>query len=331
MKVDDVKASWPSSSITAVECGLWYCVNEYDSSVKGGNLFEDITTVSSSRAPNSRQVSSQQDPITELKTTPPDSLSYDVLSASVTRTDLQIDGTGFNISQASVYSISDFMSSTFTTTAQDFGNDPNGPLSNNAYVIDLGNAVYGPTVMQMLYQSQDLNATFAALAKSMTNSIRENSDGGLVAYGKAGTNYTLIQVHWHFLILPAALIVAGAAFLAIIVYHTRASGIAVWNSNMLPAVALGKSTGAIFDKIELLSQMEDIGESHLVRYPQSHYKKPDLDASARSMRGNRGGEYEMVSPEDGHQNHANVGDAISEFSYHGLDIGEGTQSQDHLV
>ncbi|KAL6716238.1 hypothetical protein ACLMJK_005804 [Lecanora helva] len=144
MKVDNDT----SPPVTAVESGLWYCVNEYNSSVENGDLSEVFTTISAN---------------------------------------------DFNVSQAAVYSISEFMSATFTQTTNVNGTKKG--MQINAFATNLSGIAYGPTVMEVLYQSKDLSATFAALAKSTTNTIRENSDGGLIAAGKAGISHTLIQVH----------------------------------------------------------------------------------------------------------------------------------------
>ena len=314
--------------ITATECGLWYCVNEYNSSVQNGILSEVVTTVSSSRAPNSSQVSPKQESETQLKRPPSSTLSYDVESASVYRTDLQLGSDDFNVSQAAVYRISDFMSSVFTEKDFDVNGTKPGVLIN-AYVTNTSNIAYGPTVMQVLYQSQDLNATFAALAKSMTNTIRQNSDGGFFVVGKAGTSYTLIQDHWPFLILPAVLIIAAAVFLVIIVYHTRRAGIPVWCSNLLPSVALGSSAGAVFDKVILLSRMEEIGESHFVAHPRNQRGNPSNMEGV--THGKRKSAYEMVSQNGSQPKTANAHNTISEISYRGFDTTERTESNDHLL
>jgi len=45
---------------------------------------------------------------------------------------------------------------------------------------------YAPDSMRPIYQSEDLNATFNALATSMSNSIRSNADNGTSVIGTVG-------------------------------------------------------------------------------------------------------------------------------------------------
>ena len=52
--------------------------------------------------------------------------------------------------------------------------------------LNSANLTYHSTAMQSLYHSQDLEQTFASLAKSMTNHIRQNSDNKTVVYGYEG-------------------------------------------------------------------------------------------------------------------------------------------------
>lgn len=47
--------------------------------------------------------------------------------------------------------------------------------------------------MPFLYNSPDLNATFATLAQSITNNIQENSDDYLVKTDKVSTLYVIYQ------------------------------------------------------------------------------------------------------------------------------------------
>ena len=96
---------------------------------------------------------------------------------------------GFNLSQAAIYSISNLMNTTFTLP---------GKEGINAWVLPSDGIVYEPTAMQRLYNSQDLEATFASLAKSMTNHIRRSSDDNTIVNGKEGKNMILILVRGWF-------------------------------------------------------------------------------------------------------------------------------------
>lgn len=280
IKVTDPEAKWPSSPVTASECGLWYCVNDYHASVEKGELIEMTSSAPSRRSPESWQLLAEQPQYTvpqKYRRPPPDTLNYYTDSASLLRTDLQL-GANFNLSQSAVYSINKAMNETFSTKLDT--NSSQLPNFINAYVLSRGLVTYHPTVMQILHNSSDLDATFAALAKSMTNSIRANGDDNLVAIGEAGTDNTLIEVRWPYLVLPAILVIAGGVFLGIVIYHTHATGIAIWCSNVMPSVALGGTLGPNMTGSMLLSQMSEKAKEEVVHFPNpSEASKPVLAAS----------------------------------------------------
>lgn len=272
-----------SVSVSAIECGLWYCVNSYKSAVKDGNLTEIIEPAPSKREPDSWRP--LLGPTARgMVAPPPNTINYNRVSSWVPRTDLQL-GEGFNLSQAAIYSISHLMNTTFVLSRRLRG--------TNAYVLAFDNTTYNPTAMQSLYNSQDLEATFASLAKSMTNNVRQNSDNNTVANGKEGKYIVLIRVRGWFLALPVMLIVGGAAFLAIVLHYTHKSKIAVWGTNSLPIVALGGQMGPVFDDNDMrASKMENYAKRQLVQFPtleQRHsFGRPDTTC--------RYGDYEILSP-----------------------------------
>ncbi|KAL8646157.1 MAG: hypothetical protein Q9226_006990 [Calogaya cf. arnoldii] len=291
----DTLSEWPESAVTALECGLWYCVNEYSSAVVKGKLVETSSPAPSTRSPKSWQLLPlpEQPHFTveqNITNRPEDTLNYYEDSSSLVRTDLQL-GDGFNLTQTAIYGISKAMNETFLVNPA--VNDTSGRTSFiNSYVLARGGFVtYHPTVMQTLYGSPNLDATFAALAKSMTNTIRGNGDNSPVAAGQAGTYVVLFKVHWLYLILPATLVLAGAAFLLIVIVRTRAAGFAVWCSNVMPSVALGAQLGPIFDGDMRLSRMGGIAKLQFVQYPKpSEASKPVVREDA-----NGNGAYEMLT------------------------------------
>lgn len=286
IRVVDPGVLWPNSPVTAAECGLWYCVKNYSSTVKDSNLIELSSPAPSTRLRNSWQFV-PSDGADSSGSQAPDTLTVDNNPFSYKMlTDLQL-GAGFNVSQAAIYGISNLMETTFT---ENLGSDM--PFESNDYdgsessynVGNGGNAVvtnsdklnYHPPVMQNLHQSQDLNATFATLAKSMTNCIRENSDDNVVAIGKVGTVHPVIQVRWEFLILPFILILANAIFLAMVIYYTHMSGLAVLCSGALATLGLGESIGSDifnFNKVRLRSRMEEAAKYQQVRLISSPTEK----------------------------------------------------------
>ena len=288
-----------SDSVSAIECGLWYCVNSYKSMVTNGLLTETIQPAPSKKQPDSWQpISNKNDSlyifspsqtlIGHITTTP-----YGENASLVRRTDLQLNE-GFNVSQAAHYSIVNLLSDTFVhftgtdwlTASVQRSNSSSGDAN-----------LYVPPAMQNLYNSPDLNATFATLAKSMTNNIRQNSDNHTVINGKAGEYVGLIRVRGWFLTLPVILIVGGAVFLGVVLYYTHVSGIEFWGTHALPIVALGGKMGPVFDDNDMRQiTMEQDARRQLVQFPTAQSRRdldPDLDRVDTLSRSEN---YNIISP-----------------------------------
>lgn len=300
IRVLDPKAKWPSS-VSATECGLWYCVRNYSSVVKDGNLIERSSPVPSTKSRNSWQLSTDNDPskISRGTNGVTDTLSYGEKSA-FRLTDLQL-GNGFNVSQNAVYGINNFMNTTFTRSS-----DPNNDMNAVEWTLsdctfDFGNTavnaavgqdsflenytIYTSQAMPFLFNSPDLNATFATLAKSIMNSIRENSDDYLVRTGKVGILHVMYQINWKFLILPIILVFANALFLMIVVYYTRKLNLAVLCSDALPVISFGGNIGPVFYKMKLRSQMEKAAKLQQVQFaptPTEDSSSDDVEAASLS-------------------------------------------------
>lgn len=91
----------------------------------------------------------------------------------------------------------------------------------------------------MLHQCQNDQDTFAALAKNIADEIRQSGYPEPLVYGRLGTLYVLIEVHWYYLIVPAALIIAGTIFFDTVVYHTLSIGDPVCCSDLRPVLTRG--------------------------------------------------------------------------------------------
>jgi hypothetical protein len=328
--------------------------------VKDSNLIEVSSPALSTRLRNSWQLSFAgmgspgsriSDKLAQdFKIRLPDTLNFDQGSMVGHLTDLQL-GAGFNVSQAAVYGISDLMNTTFTgnVDAGVYGiihmdnttvtrnvkanytlRHQYGPACGdafwcynvaNAYVSEGIDIKYSPTAMQNLHYSQDLNVTFATLAKSMTNSIRENSDDNLVMTGKAGTLQVVYQVHWEYLILPIILVLANAIFLTIVIFYTRKSGLAVLCSSAVPTLGFGGSIGPIFKEVRLRSRMIEAAKFQQIQFISVPKKKkpsgdvedvtsshepdgatPPLDGDALSL----------LQETDGHEMMIFVGDQVED-------------------
>lgn len=230
---------WPNVPVNANECGLYYCVNRYTSVVANGTLYETAVPVSAARSKDSWQVISSQ-----LKTPLNNSLEYN-RAASVPRTDLQI-GDGFNVSHTAVIAMNYYLSSIFTNGGGVIDTEGDG---------DPETFEYSPSAMQALWDTSDLNKTFAHLATSLSYNIRANSNGKQVVTGRTGDWVTLVRVRWAWLVLPILLELAAIVFLALVAFSSHKLKIALWKSSSLPILLCGPQVAEILWDAQLVSEM----------------------------------------------------------------------------
>ena len=299
-----------SVSVSAIECGLWYCVNSYQAAVENGKFTETIRPAPSKKNPDSwlpltnNGTASVAAPFEFVfdELPPAESLSNGTtfdgyispahkgpldVPESVKldeRTDLQL-GEGFNVSQAAVLTIATLIYEIFVDPYLQHESTGSYPIKLNALVkrySDESVSFYSPAVMENFYYSQDLAATFSLLARSLTNYIRQNGDNHTVIRGKEGHNIVLIRVRAWFLALPIIMIFVGAVFLGVVLHYTHKSEMEFWGTNTLPIVALGGKMGPIFDDKDMReSTMEKKAQQQLVQFPTPT---------------NRSENHEMISP-----------------------------------
>jgi hypothetical protein len=113
----NASALWPNIPVGAIECGLFYCVNQYTSKINSGRLTESETRVkNATRNPNSWQpIPFGSDTLLQgfvPNTSMIESIGYNSAIAEQQRTDLMF-GDQFNVSQYSVFTLSSYFQNNF--------------------------------------------------------------------------------------------------------------------------------------------------------------------------------------------------------------------------
>jgi hypothetical protein len=237
--------SWPNKPFAAYECILYYCVNEYSSQVTNGSLFENYTEITSAtRAPKSWE------PIFDAVFSSDLSVSFDAYSndtldfepgfANSDRTDLMV-GDGFNISYGAIIGISTYLKTLFQHQSDNRSNY-NGVVQGK-WGEDPASLVYLPDATQALYQSQDLNATFRALARSMSNGLRAGgiTDTPMLSslQGQIGYARSYYVIKWPWMALPIALVFLGYLALWIVRSQSNIASVPLWKSCTLATLVRG--------------------------------------------------------------------------------------------
>ncbi|KAF2971253.1 hypothetical protein GQX73_g2339 [Xylaria multiplex] len=268
---------WPDVPIHATECALFYCINKYHNVVQNGDLIQEITPVESLRSPLSWQPENDigvaiSDP------TRASSIEFDDYYSYYTRSDLHLvsseTGHAFNISQNAVNGISSYFQQNFATDTTNFPlNDSDSDIDdagqlNGAY-FTLGSELSIPGVLQVFFNSENLSSTFAGLATSMSNTLRDfaddiESDGiGKMQTGKTQVVAVLYTIQWPWITIHGVVIAAGWVFLVttIRINQRYGQGREAFKSNALAVLSRGSIVYHTIGKTQSMSQMERIARN----------------------------------------------------------------------
>ncbi|KAI0468784.1 hypothetical protein F4859DRAFT_524337 [Xylaria cf. heliscus] len=291
-------ASWPDVPIAATECALFYCINSYQSAVKAGILFQEVTPVQGTRSPRSWQPLRLYVNETGLIGSEDSSIEFSSQFSLFKRSDLALlsNATGhmFNISQSAVDSISFFFQQTFASDEMNLPLDtrPNGTnntaLLNGFYVGSTG-STYQPSLIQILFRSSDLTSSFATLATSMTNALINSADNietdGIPKeqVGQTQSFVIVYRIEWGWIALHAIVLAAAWLFFIITIRINQRSGQGkeAWKSNSLAVLGRGSMVNHILQEdTQSVGQMEQIAKHTKVCL--FHSRPPNSDSEMES-------------------------------------------------
>jgi hypothetical protein len=248
-----------SRVLSAMECGLMYCVKNYTSEVINGTLYESSQSLSLKTSPGSFKPLDNPSAVDPM----PGQLNSILIFP---RSDLSLGGE-YNISQLAVNGIGAAMIDVFSDPRKSSFYKDSGATG---YYLGIPgtNKMAVPNSMQPIYKSPDLDATFTNLAMSMSNSIRANDDNQALV---TGTNsITIYKISWPWLALPLANLVGGCILLAFTISFTYRQSIPIWKSSALATLKVGAAVGPVLDE-RYIDRMEKQAEKTNFTLP----KKPD--------------------------------------------------------
>lgn len=302
-----VGAVWADSGVVveALECGIYLCVKEFQSRVENGVLNESFQEVSSIRDPDSFKVNIPPSACEGICGTFDFQVSteVDALFSNDTyfpRGDLSIQAPAsgpsrsnhYNISQGGIDSLSSYVLSLFDEGT--FNNvsvkyDSYGPCNNNGSPIPCaklknisgmaagltGNPGdpntahdFTPPIMEVLWGSSNLTATFENLATSITNEMRKNkADQTPAITGQLGVPRTVLHVRWQWIILPGILVIVSSIFFLLTIIESSRSATPLWKGSALAVLyhGLEAKVRSTLEHWDLSSQMSDASEEVKVK------------------------------------------------------------------
>lgn len=189
---------------------------------------------------------------------PNDSLKFNGQTSVVTRTDLSI-GDNFNVSWNAVGAISSYFQSQFQHSVPGnyvgcnaaWTSYPNCSV-NGYFKADNGSFTYEPIVLQPFYNSSNLNATFASIARSMSNALRA---GDTNQTGTVNTAQLYYHIEWPWLGLHVVVTLAGTIFLIATAVNTRRCRAPAWKSSSLALIEIGRRFRGLLDGADTVDDL----------------------------------------------------------------------------
>lgn len=281
IRADPYVSAWPDMPVSAVECALFYCVNNFEITVSNGALQQsgeqatDFTRASDSwDAP--KEYASQ---MTESQL---NSIAFDKMFSAIPRSDLALEsatnGSRFSIAPVAVNSISHYYQSTFASQLYDLNitETPSKKGRLNGYYMRSSQIEYEPSVMQTLFSTKDLNSTFTALAASMSNAMRTGPDGSLDGVpisvtGMKGEVTTFYRIVWPWIFLHCFIVLLGAVFLGITIRENRRYGrmVPLWKSSSLAIACHGKLVTGVLSGMQTVEDIRSKARVSRVTFSDS--------------------------------------------------------------
>ncbi|KAI1110608.1 hypothetical protein F5Y14DRAFT_428140 [Nemania sp. NC0429] len=240
-------SDWATTLPTATECGLYFCTKIFSSSVKEGTLNEDLLGTWSNRDPTSYQVTDAKAAYVRGGWDEAHNYSLFIGERDYPRTDLQIfipddealraglpeeQPRRFNISQATIMTTASWIWNKFAADQMKF------PVET-LYKIESFRGTANDGAGQVIGNSTNLNATFRAVANSMTAYMRDLELETFPQHGTSETWVWYFRVRWVFAAPPLVFTVAGCLFLAYVIWETHSLGMAAWKDSTLATLAHG--------------------------------------------------------------------------------------------
>ncbi|KAJ4420296.1 hypothetical protein N0V85_000645 [Neurospora sp. IMI 360204] len=300
---------WNTTFPLAMECGLSFCVNRYESNVSKGILHESIINswvewshpsllpqdqILESNITTKKQREKWMHSFNHTLGSPVASEPHgklwdfprsDLLLATHPNLDPGDHDPGattvsnhlpyFNITQVTIASTIDWFTHVLAPE----------PLMYPA-TADTGN---GSPVAGAIAKSTNLSTTFDNVARSMTAWIREN-EGVWVTESSTKKWVFRFRIRWPFVTVPVAVMVASALYLGLTIWQTRRNGVEPWKEDAFAAIAHGldQESRAKIGQAERVGLRNEAAMGMKVRLRQGMYGEVELRDVGRKDDDERG-------------------------------------------
>ncbi|KAM0431508.1 hypothetical protein ACHAPT_005486 [Fusarium lateritium] len=234
----DNRTTWEETRVTAHECGLYLCVNEYQDIVQQGTLQEKVLSSWTDKTPGS--YSSDKKNVKEYLKWINNSLD---MGPGWTRlSDLQITipprdyasraanqtQQTFNVTQTAIMSFLGIFTQGFSF----------GPSDTTKFLVYPALGLYKPPgLMAGLGEFKNITAAIENIALSLTKWMRDREFDSNPTTGTATMMVVFSRVQWGFLVLPAVSLLTGLVFAGLSIWETHRLKRPVFKDSALATLA----------------------------------------------------------------------------------------------
>ncbi|KAH0372278.1 hypothetical protein KCU65_g1324, partial [Aureobasidium melanogenum] len=236
--------AWDAARASAMECGLELTLNVYNSSVRNNVLVENIVSSASEKVPGSwlPRLNIDQSGVNPYKVSfDRGTLEWNPIyhQMFLYRDDYRLDPTAlqtdvkenFTVTQKGLVSTLGFLTSLIR---QDNDNGTVKAVVNKDQPVL---HTYGSAILQPLFNQTNTTATFDAIARSMSNAIRNVGNESVPGTAQQWVRY--YHVRWAFSALPLSLFTIGSIFFALSILDAHRSGVPSWKANNIATMLHG--------------------------------------------------------------------------------------------
>ncbi|RSL72301.1 hypothetical protein CEP54_000958 [Fusarium duplospermum] len=259
------KTTWQDTQVTTQECGLYFCVNEYETSLEQGVLKERVVNSWINKTANSHN-SHPGEGINVAEYQEYLNNTLDMFPNYISLTDLQLFVPDehnrslvketFNITQPSIVML--FNNIRRGLKEEDCSGSPQWNGTETFIYPSFG--VTRPLQMGFgLGEAGNVSATIENVALSLTKWMRDRGLASSPVPGKATVMTVITRVRWEFLLFPAAMHLLGLVFAAVSIWETNSLKRPAWKSSLLAAISHAPD-GELRERLREAATPDDIQE-----------------------------------------------------------------------
>ncbi|KAM5342276.1 hypothetical protein ACJ41O_013242 [Fusarium nematophilum] len=260
------KTTWEDTAVTAHECSLYFCVNEYEAVVEQGVLHEKVVSSWNNRTAGSYSGSDEViEAYFEYLNHSLDMEGYwsDLPDLQISIPDQDYASRADNISQQSFNVTLPSVVSLLTNLKGGFElqDCQTNCTAAGYYIYPSQGGPKPPSLMAGLGETRNISSTFENVALSLTKWMRDRELASSSAVqGEATTIVVITRVEWRFLYFPAATLLVGIAFAVLSIWETHRLKRPAWKDSALATLAHAP-TGEFKDRLQAAAAAGKIAEA----------------------------------------------------------------------